>query len=176
VAGRPTDPARLAAAARKAQELGYATFGMADHFVIPFAPLLGLQAAAATTTLRITTTVLKQDFRHPAVLAKELATLDLLSNGRLQIGIGAGWMRAEYKQAGISWDKALVRIQRLEEVLVVLKGLFGEGPFSFSGKYFTLKDLDGTPKPVQRPHPPIHIGAEAASCSVSRPGMPIAST
>jgi probable F420-dependent oxidoreductase len=132
---------------------------MADHFVIPFAPLFGLQAAAAaTTTLRITTTVLNQDFRHPAVLAKELATLDLLSNGRLEIGIGAGWMRAEYEQAGIPWDNASIRIERLEEVLVVLKGLFADGPFSFSGKYFTLKDLDGTPKPVQRPHPPIHIG------------------
>jgi probable F420-dependent oxidoreductase len=158
-AGRPTDPAKLVAAARRAQELGYATFGMTDHFMIPFAPLLGLQAVAAgTTSLRITTTVLDQDFRHPAVLAKELATLDLFSEGRLEIGMGAGWMRAEYEQAGIPWDTASVRIERLEEVLIVLKGLFSEGPFNFSGKYFSIKDLDGTPKPAQRPHPPIFIG------------------
>jgi probable F420-dependent oxidoreductase len=158
-AGRPTDPSRLVAAAKRAEVLGYATFGMPDHFMIPFAPLLGLQAAAAaTSSLRVTTTVLDHDFRQPAVLAKELATLDVLSGGRLEIGIGAGWMQREYDQAGIRWDKASVRIERLEEVLVILKGLFAEEPFSFSGKYFTINELAGTPKPVQKPHPPIMIG------------------
>lgn len=157
--GRLTDRAGLVAAAQSIERLGYSTFGMADHFMIPFAPLLALQAAAdATTSLRLTQLVLAQDFRHPAVLAKELATLDVLCEGRLQIGIGAGWMRREYDQAGLRFDAASVRIERLEEVVLVLKGLFGEGPVNFTGKHFTINDLEGTPKPLQRPHPPIMIG------------------
>ena len=132
---------------------------MADHLTLPFAPLLALQAVAdATSTIRLTQTVLNQDLRHPAVLAKELATLDVLSGGRLQIGIGAGWMKAEYDQGGLRYDRASVRIERLEEVVVILKGLFGDEPFSFSGRHFTINGLNGLPKPVQRPRPPIMIG------------------
>ncbi|XVQ14138.1 TIGR03621 family F420-dependent LLM class oxidoreductase [Spirillospora sp. CA-255316] len=157
--GRLRDRDDLVEAGRTIERLGYATFALPDHFMIPFAPLLALQAVAgATSTVRLTQTVLNQDFRHPAVLAKELATLDVLSRGRLEIGIGAGWMRAEYEQAGIGYDPAPVRIERLEEVVAVLRGLFADGPFSFRGKHFTVADLDGTPKPVQRPHPPIMIG------------------
>ena len=127
--------------------------------MMPFAPLVALQAIAdATTTLRVGQLVLAQDFRHPAVLAKELATLDVLSGGRVEVGIGAGWMPADFEQAGIPFDPPSVRIERLEESVVVLRGLFGDGPFSFSGKHFTISGLDGTPKPVQRPHPPIMIG------------------
>jgi probable F420-dependent oxidoreductase len=102
--------------------------------------------------------MLAQGFRHPAVLAKELATLDILSGGRLEVGIGAGWMRAEFEQAGIQFDKAPARIQRLEETVAILKGLFGDTPFSYCGRHFTVSALDGTPKPVQRPSPPIMIG------------------
>jgi probable F420-dependent oxidoreductase len=157
--GRVADPERLVAAARRAEDIGYSTFSMADHFGLPLAPLIALQAVAdATTTLRITQTVLAQDFRHPAVLAKELATLDVLSDGRVEVGLGAGWMRSEYDQAGIRFESAAVRIARLEESAIVLKGLFGEQPFTFSGTHFSISDLDGTPKPVQRPHPPILIG------------------
>lgn len=153
------DRERLVAAARRAEEVGYSTFSMADHFGLPFAPLIALQAVAdATTTLRITQTVLDHDFRRPAVLAKELATLDVLSGGRTEVGLGAGWMRAEYEQAGIAFDPAPVRIARLEEVVIVLKGLFGEQPFSFSGEHVTITGLDGTPKPLQKPHPPILVG------------------
>ncbi|MFC5744320.1 TIGR03621 family F420-dependent LLM class oxidoreductase [Actinomadura rugatobispora] len=157
--GRLPDRAALVEAGRTIERLGYATFALPDHFTMPFAPLLALQAVAdATSTVRVTQTVLNQDFRHPAVLAKELATLDVLSEGRLEIGIGAGWMRAEYEQAGIAFDSAPARIERLEEVVAVLKGLFAEGPFTFGGKHVTIAALDGTPKPVQRPHPPIMIG------------------
>ncbi|MER5183163.1 TIGR03621 family F420-dependent LLM class oxidoreductase [Streptomyces sp. NPDC002896] len=157
--GRLPDRTALVEAARNIERLGYSTFAMADHLTIPFAPLLALQAAAdATSTVRLTQTVLNQDFRHPAVLAKELATLDVLSQGRLQVGIGAGWMRDEYDRSGITYDKASVRIERLEEVVVILKGLFGDGPFSFSGEHFTIDGIEGTPKPLQRPRPPIMIG------------------
>ncbi|RDH79640.1 TIGR03621 family F420-dependent LLM class oxidoreductase [Mycolicibacterium moriokaense] len=157
--GGVADRDRLIAAARRAEDIGYSTFSMADHFGLPLAPLIALQAVAdATKTLRITQTVLAQDFRHPAVLAKELATLDVLSGGRVEIGLGAGWMQTEYDQAGIPFDAATARVARLEESAIILKGLFGDSPFSFSGEHFCISNLDGTPKPVQRPHPPILIG------------------
>src|SRR6266571_7559543 len=124
---------KLLDSARTVEALGYSTYGLADHFVRPFAPLVAGQAAAdATTALRITQTVLAQDFRQPAVLAKELATLDVLSDGRLQVGLGAGWLRQEYEDAGMRFDSASVRIARLEESAVILKGLFAEGRFSFA--------------------------------------------
>lgn len=144
---------------RRAEELGYSSLGAADHFAIPFAPLVALQAAAdATTRLRITQFVLNQDLRHPAVLARDLATLDVMSGGRLEVGIGAGWMHSEYDRSGLPFDPPLVRIGRLEEVAVVLKGLFADGPFDFEGEHFKIRGLDGLPKPVQRPRPPIMIG------------------
>lgn len=157
--GRVADRARLVAAARRAEDIGYSTFSMADHFHMPFSPVIALAAVAdATTTLRITQTVLAHDFRHPAVLAKDMATLDVMSDGRVEVGLGAGWMQSEYEQAGIRFDPAGIRIARLEEYLIVLKGLFGDGPFSFAGDHFSIAALDGTPKPVQRPGPPILIG------------------
>lgn len=150
---------KLLASARTVEALGYSTFGLADHFVRPFAPLIAGQAVAdATTTLRITQTVLAQDFREPAVLAKELATLDVLSEGRLQVGLGAGWLRQEYEDASIAFAPASVRIARLEETAIILKGLFGDEPFSFEGEHYTVHELRGTPTPVQRPRPPIMIG------------------
>jgi probable F420-dependent oxidoreductase len=157
--GRGSDPVQLIALARRAEEIGYATFGMADHFGTALAPVIALQAVAdATEKLRLTQFVLAEGFRHPAVLAKELATLDVLSGGRLEVGLGAGWMRSEFEQAGIPFDKASVRIERLEEAVLVLKGLFADEPLNFSGRHFTIRDLDGTPKPIQRPGPPIMIG------------------
>lgn len=153
---RLRDRAGLVADGQLIERGGYSTFMLADHFSIPFAPLLALQAVAdATTTLRLGQTVLNSGLRHPGVLAKELATLDVLSGGRLEIGLGAGWMREEHEQAGLPFDPAATRIERLEEVVVILKGLFGEAPFSFAGKHFTITGLAGTPKPAQRPHPPI---------------------
>ncbi|MBI2217810.1 MAG: TIGR03621 family F420-dependent LLM class oxidoreductase [Candidatus Rokubacteria bacterium] len=153
------------ARAQRAEELGYATFLVRDHFVPDFfgdqlAPLPGLMAAAcATRNLRVGTLVIDNDYRHPAMLAKEAATVDLLSGGRLELGLGAGWLRSEYERAGIAFDPPGVRIERLVETLEVLRGLFADGPFTFSGKHYSITGLDGFPKPAQRPHPPILIGA-----------------
>lgn len=150
---------RLLDSARTVEALGYSTFGLADHFVRPFAPLIAGQAVAdATTTLRVTQTVLAQDFREPAVLAKELATLDVLSEGRVQVGLGAGWLRQEYEDASIHFASASERIARLEETAIILRGLFAEGPFSFAGEHYTINEVVGVPRPVQQPGPPIMIG------------------
>ncbi|GAC1308338.1 MAG: LLM class F420-dependent oxidoreductase [Ktedonobacteraceae bacterium] len=149
----------------QAEDYGYATFLIRDHFIQePFgdqlAPLIALMAAArATKTLRVGSLVLDNDYRHPVMLAKEAATLDLFSNGRFELGIGAGWLRFEYEQAGMAFETPGVRVSRLEEALHVLKGLFASEPLTFAGNYYTLTNLDGFPKPVQRPHPPILVGA-----------------
>ena len=157
--GASSKRAKLLESARLVEQLGYSTFGLADHFVRPFAPLIaGMAVADATTTLRITQTVLAQDFREPAVLAKELATLDVLSEGRLQVGLGAGWLRQEYEDASMRFDSAAVRIERLEETAVILRGLFSAEPFSFHGEHYRINDLTGAPVPDQRPGPPIMIG------------------
>src|SRR5689334_17762653 len=155
----------LALTVRRAEDLGFATFLIRDHFIAePFgdqlAPVAALMyAACATTRLRIGSLVFDNDYRHPVVLAKEAATLDLLSGGRFELGIGCGWLKAEYDQAGMTFDEAKARVDRLEESIHVLKGLFADGPLSFSGQHYALRKLEGFPKPVQRPHPPILIGA-----------------
>jgi probable F420-dependent oxidoreductase len=157
-AGHVVDGRTLREQARRAEGLGYSCVIAADHLTGQLSPLPVLATIAATTTLRIGTFVLNNDLRHPAVLAAELATLDVLSEGRLEVGLGAGWNRTEYEQAGIAWDPVGTRIERLEESVVVLKGLFGAGPFSFSGHHYEINALDGQPKPVQRPGPPLMIG------------------
>jgi probable F420-dependent oxidoreductase len=91
-------------------------------------------------------------------LAHDLATLDLLSEGRLVVGIGAGWAEPEYRAAGLEFDRAAIRIDRLSESIAVLRGLFADGAFSFRGRYYTITEMDGQPKPVGRPHPPFLIG------------------
>jgi len=154
-----------ATTARQAEQLGYSTLFIRDHFIPEpfgdqFAPMIALMAAAdATRTLRVGSLVLDNDYRHPVVLAKEAATLDVLSNGRFELGLGAGWAKTEYQQAGISFDAPGMRVGRLEEAVQVFKGLFADGPFTFSGVYYTIDQLNGYPKPIQRPHPPILIGA-----------------
>ena len=145
--------------ARKMEDLGYSSLMVPDHFGDQYAPLPALMAAAdATSTLRVGTLVLDNDYRHPLVLAKELATLDVLSGGRVEVGLGAGWMTSDYEKSGIPHDGAGVRISRFQEGLAIIKGLFGDEPFSFSGEYYTITNIDGMPKPIQKPHPPILIG------------------
>lgn len=151
--------------ARQAENYGYSTLLIRDHFIRePFgnqlAPLIALMAAAnATRTLRLGSLVLDNDYRHPVMLAKEAATLDLLSGGRFELGIGAGWLRAEYEQAGMIFESAGVRVDRLAEAIHVLKGLFADQPLTLAGNHYTITNLNGFPKPVQRPHPPLLIGA-----------------
>lgn len=147
------------ALAYSAERLGYATLNLPDHFGAQLAPAPALAAAAeATLTLRIGCFVFANDYHHPVVLAKEAATLDLLSGGRLELGLGAGWLRREYEQAGIPFAPAGARIDRLAESVQVLKGLFAPGPFRFAGRHYQINELDGMPKPLQEPHPPLLIG------------------
>ncbi len=145
--------------ARKVETLGYSTMTMPDHFDEQLDPTVALTAAAAVTeTLRVGALVWCNDYRHPVVFAKEAATLDLLSDGRLELGIGAGWMKTDYEQAGLTYDRPGVRIERMVEAVSVLKGLFGDGAFSFAGEHYKITELSSTPKPVQKPHPPFLIG------------------
>jgi probable F420-dependent oxidoreductase len=115
-------------------------------------------AAAATSTLRVGMLVLGNDYKHPAVVAKEAATLDVLSDGRLEFGLGAGWMTADYEALGLPYDPPGVRIDRLEEALAVVRGAWGEGPFDHDGEHYTIRTYDAVPKPVQQPRPPILVG------------------
>jgi probable F420-dependent oxidoreductase len=146
--------------ARKAEDLGYSTLLMPDHFGDQLAPVPALMAAAdATSELRIGTLVFDNDYRHPLVLAKEAATLDLLSGGRLELGLGAGWMRTDYEESGIAYDPPGVRVDRFAEGVAVVAGLLeSDGPFSFSGKHYTVTGHTLAPRPVQRPRPPLILG------------------
>jgi probable F420-dependent oxidoreductase len=154
-----TDPDEFRSQARRAEDLGYHALTIADHFDDQLAPVPALMAAAdATTSLQLGWLVLCNDYRHPVVAAKEAATIDRLSDGRLLVGFGAGWMAADYERAGITMDRPGVRIDRLAEAVTVVKGLFADGPLDFAGDHYDIAGLDGLPKPVQRPHPPIIIG------------------
>ncbi|HLI72833.1 MAG TPA: TIGR03621 family F420-dependent LLM class oxidoreductase [Acidimicrobiales bacterium] len=146
--------------ARKAEDLGYSTLLMPDHFGDQLAPVAALMAAAdATEHLRIGTLVFDNDYRHPLVLAKEAATLDLLSDGRLELGLGAGWMRTDYEQSGIAYDTPGTRVDRFAEGVEIIAGLLSsDGPFSFTGKHYTIQEHTLLPRPVQRPRPPLILG------------------
>lgn len=149
-----------AANARHYEDLGFSTLLLRDHFDDQLAPIAAMAAAAAaTTTLRVACLVFDNDYRHPLVLAKEMATIDVLSGGRLDLGIGAGWMAPDYEQSGMPFDQPGTRVSRMFESVAVMKRLFAEGPFDFDGKHYTITAHNGLPKPVQRPHPPIMIGA-----------------
>ncbi len=154
-----SDGASWAALARKTEDLGYSTLVLPDHFSDQLGPIPALMAAAdATTTLRLGTLVFDNDFRHPVVLAKEVATVDVLSSGRFELGLGAGWMRTDYEASGIPFDAPGVRIDRMIEGLAVMRGCFAEGPFSFEGEHYRITELDAQPLPAQQPHPPVLIG------------------
>ena len=146
---------------RRIEDLGYWSVAISDHFTRGWVmePVVTMTAAAAaTSSLRILPLVLSNDYRHPVLLHKALATLDVLSGGRLEIGIGAGWMESDYEAANIPLDPPGVRVERLAESVDVIKGLFGPESFSYHGKHYQINGLDGLPKPVQAPHPPLLIG------------------
>ena len=151
--------AELTSLARKAEAVGCSTFVLPDHLIGQYAamPVLAM-VAASTERLRVGTFVLNVCLRHPAVLAQDLATLDALSGGRLEIGLGAGWNKPEHDAIGIGFEPVGVRIKRLTEAIAIMKGCFAEGPFSFAGEHYTITHHDGAPKPAQRPHPPIFLG------------------
>ncbi len=158
-ASRLGHPDELRPLARKAEDLGVSTLTVADHLDDQVAPIAGMMAVAdATTTLRIGSLVFCNDYRHPVVLAKEAATLDVLSGGRLEFGIGAGWMTEDYVASGIAMDRPGVRIERLEEAIDVIRSLWTDEVTNHSGTHYTVTDLVGLPRPVQSPHPPIVVG------------------
>ena len=127
---------------REVEALGYSTMFVPDHFDEGVGPIAALATAAAiTTTLRVGPLVFDCDFRHPAVLARELATIDLLSEGRLEVGLGAGWKNLDYTRSGIPMDPPKVRVDRMIEHTQVLQGLFAGGPFSFTGDHYTITCL-----------------------------------
>lgn len=159
MAAKARSSAEWAETANKAESLGYSTLVMPDHFGDQLAPIVALSTAAAVTeTLRVGTLVFANDFRHPAVLAKETATLDLLSDGRLEVGVGAGWMTEDYSWTGIVHDRPGVRIDRMIEAIAVLRGLWGAEAFSFTGDHYAISEMSGHPKPVQPGGPPIVVG------------------
>lgn len=146
--------------ARRVEAQGYDTFCNADHFnsdMFPVGPAL-MAAGCATTTLRLASFVYSNNFRHPALLAREAATIDVFSGGRLEFGIGAGYHQPEYDWTGIALPDRATRVDSLSETLTIVKGLWAETPLTFEGKHYKITDMDGWPKPLQQPRPPIHIG------------------
>ncbi len=147
---------------REIEALGYSTMFVPDHFDEGVGPIAAMATAAAVTTaIHIGALVLDCDYRHPVPLARELATIDLLSEGRLELGIGAGWKALDYTSSGMPMDPPGVRVSRMIEHLAVLKGLFAPGPFTFDGNHYTVTELDGTPAPHRLGGPPILIGGGA---------------
>ena len=146
--------------ARSVEDLGYSTLVVSDHVVgQAIAPIAALTAAAMVTTrLRIGSLVFCNDFRHPLLLAKEAATLDLVSDGRFELGLGAGYGFLDYDALGMRSDPAGVRIERLEEAVQIVRQAFADGPVTFAGAHYKVEGADILPKPIQRPGPPIIVG------------------
>jgi len=145
--------------ARKVEALGYAVLLVPDHLAAMLATIPAVMSAAdATTRLRIGTNVLNNDLRHPVLLAREAATMDLLTDGRLELGLGAGYMRIEYDQAGLRFDRGGIRVERLAESVSIIKGLLGGDEINFVGQHYHVTSHRIYPLPVQRPRPPLIIG------------------
>ncbi len=138
---------------RMAEDLGYDIVLCTDHFTQKLAPTPALASAAERTRLRIGTIVLGNDFRHPALVAKEAASLDVISEGRFELGIGAGWARADYEPVGLAFDPPGRRIERLAEAVEVIRRCWAPGPFSFAGEHYHFDGYEGFPKPIQDPIP-----------------------
>jgi probable F420-dependent oxidoreductase len=154
----------LAARARRAEDLGYHALVVPDHLLGRLSPIVAMASvAAATTTLRVSAFVMNNDLRHPAVVGADLASIDVLSGGRLDVAIGAGWNRPEYDAIGLTFDPPTVRQARLAESVAILKKVFAGESFSFAGDYYRITDYQPGPASVQRPHPPIFIGGGSRS-------------
>jgi probable F420-dependent oxidoreductase len=145
--------------ARKIENLGYATLTVPDHLTDLIAPLPALVSAAeATRTLRVGTMVLNNDLRHHVLLARDAAAVDIMTDGRLQLGLGAGSIRSEYNQAGLEFDRGAIRVGRLAEAVTIIKRLLEGETVTFVGQHYRVNDHHIGPLPVQKPHPPILIG------------------
>ncbi len=152
--------AAWAAAAQRYETIGFSTLLLRDHFDQQIAPIAAMTAAAcATTTLRVGCLVFDNDYRHPLVLAKELLTLDRLSGGRVEIGLGAGWMAPDYEQAGIPFDSPAVRVSRFHEAVRLIKAFLAGGPVDFQGEHYVISGHEMYPPAVQQPRPPILLVA-----------------
>jgi probable F420-dependent oxidoreductase len=151
-------PAAWRDLARKAEDLGYSTLYVPDHLDDQWAPMVAVTVAAeATTTLRVGTLVLDNDFRHPVLVAKEAATLDIVTGGRFEFGLGAGWMTTDYAQSGIAMDKPSVRVARLAESLAIIRAMWRDGSATFAGEHYRVTEVAGTPVPTPG-GPPLVIG------------------
>lgn len=145
--------------ARKIEALGYSALYVPDHLGDQWAPTVAIAAAAeATTTLKVGALVYDNDYRHPVVLAKEMATLDVLSEGRLEVGLGAGWLKSDYDQSGIPYDEPAVRVARLEEAVQIIEALWADGTCTFSGDHYVVTEAIGRPRPFRQPRPTLLLG------------------
>lgn len=161
-----SNPKLILDRAQLAERHGFHSIWLVDHFWtlgltdadMPEATAMMAAIAATTERLRIGTLVLCQSFRNPALLAKTLTTIDHISNGRLEIGMGAGWMEPEYKAYNYDFPSMGRRLRELSETLQILKLMFTEKRATFEGRYYSVKDAPNNPKPVQKPHPPILVG------------------
>jgi probable F420-dependent oxidoreductase len=153
------DGRTIAEQARWAESVGFTHIAVHDHLAQRHAvtPLLAA-VAMVTSKVGLVPLVYNNDLRHPAVLAQELASIDVLSGGRVVVGIGAGWNEPEYRAIGMGFDPAGTRIDRMLEAIAIMRGCFADGPFSYSGRFYSITDMDGGPKPIQKPHPPFLIG------------------
>jgi probable F420-dependent oxidoreductase len=145
--------------ARKIEALGYSTLYIPDHFGDQWGPIVGMTIAAeATTSLNVGSLVFDNDYRHPVVLAKEIATLDLASEGRVEFGVGAGWMKSDYDESGLAYDRPGVRIDRMVEGLAIMRQLWSEGTATFAGEHYQVTAAQGRPRPASASSPKIVIG------------------
>lgn len=173
--GTPLRPFRFAAAgegnkqeggarkfvqtAQEAEEMGYDTFVVPDHLGDQIGPIAALGALTqATSKIRLGTSVLANGFRHPVVLAKDLATIDVLSKGRLEVGVGAGWKEDEFTNAGLPYERPGIRLEKLDESLTILDTLLRGQECNFEGKHYQVRGIKGTPRPRQGPRPPLCTG------------------
>ena len=176
-ASRSRARANGASSLARVEALGYSTLNVGDHLVGGYGPIAAIAAAAdATDTLRVGALTFGNDYRHPVVLAQETATLDVLSEGRLEVGIGAGWMRADYERAGMTMDEPGVRVDRLAEAVTVLKQCWSDEPCTFSGRHYRVDDLDmRTRRRSSVRIPRSSWAARVHACSTSRHAKPTSS-